>query len=68
MESNPEKSYTISLNSFEDDNIRNIREEIDSTVSGLSYKYISIYYIQWRQSRLKTTSAKFDFEATRPLI
>ena len=43
MESNPEKSYTISLNSFEDDNIRNIREEIDSTVSGLSYKYISIF-------------------------
>jgi len=31
MESNPEKSYTISLNSFEDDNIRNIREELDST-------------------------------------
>ena len=43
MESNPEKSYTISLNSFEDDNIRNIREEQDSTVSGLSYKYIDIF-------------------------
>ena len=43
MDSNPEKSYTISLNSFEDDNIRNIREEQDSTVSGLSYKYIRIF-------------------------
>ena len=40
MESNPEKSYTISLNSFEDDNIRNIREEQDSTVSGLSYIFV----------------------------
>ena len=43
IDSKPEKSYTISLNSFEDDNIRNIREEQDITVSGLTYKFIRIF-------------------------
>ena len=38
---------------------------IDDVNTFLEFKQNMYMYFQWRQSRLKTTSAKWDFEAPR---